>query len=327
MLRVGIISNPFAKIIKLNPEYNTRLWYALANNGLLEVTRSKEELEQVCQEFSERKINLVGIVGGDGSISLALSALYKAYGPSKLPKILLLKGGTINFLAKNLGIKPEAQICLEDSLNLINRKRSMNEIILSTLHVNGRLGFIFANGIATNFLEEFYKDKNSTFGAAIKILGYLADGATKGKLNGSFSRLVKQQKMEIQTFPTSIWQSSTNHFKIPEEFSIVLASTVKNLPLTSGFFRKVVYGDKNAEMIAVSEQGKNLVKGVCKSLLGGSIYSFSKVKSAKFQKASIICKENNHYSLDGDLIYSKDSVINIEIGPNFVFCSPYDIAK
>ncbi|APJ05001.1 diacylglycerol kinase family protein [Silvanigrella aquatica] len=327
MLRVGIISNPFAKIIKINPEYNTRLWYALANYGQLEITHSIEQLEQVCQEFSARKINLVGIVGGDGSISLTLSALYKAYGSQNLPKILLLKGGTINFLAKNLGIKTEAQVCLEDTLQIINKKQTMNEAILSTLHVNGRLGFIFANGIATTFLQEFYKDKTNSAGAALKIASYLADGFFKGKINGEFPKLVKQQKMDITTHPSSIWESNAKTQRIPEEFSLVLASTVPRLPLTSCFFKKIERGDKFGEMIAISEKGSKLMRGAVQSLLGGSIYGFSEVKSVKFQKATLICKDTPLYSLDGDLLETKDGKIHIEMGPNFVFCSPYDIAK
>lgn len=326
MLRVGIISNPFAKIIKRNPEYNTRLWYTLANYGQLEVTHSAEQLEQVCQEFNARKINLVGIVGGDGSISLTLSALLKSYGANNLPKILLLKGGTINFLAKNLGIKKEAQLCLEDTLQIINKKQAMNETILSTLHVNGRLGFIFANGIATSFLQEFYKDKSNSFGAALKLMSYLADGLFNGKINGEYQRLIKKQKIDIHTYPYSIQQQNTCTNDFSNEYSLVFASTIKQLPLTANFFKKVELGDKFGELITIAEKSSNLVKGTIKSLLGGDIYNFSKVNSVKFQKATLICKDSNLYSVDGDLFETQNGKIKIEIGPNFVFCSPYDMA-
>ncbi|WP_186646268.1 diacylglycerol/lipid kinase family protein [Fluviispira vulneris] len=327
MLRVGIISNPFAKINKLNPEYNTHLWYILANNGQLEVTRSLEQLNQVCQEFSERNINLVGIVGGDGSISLVLSAIYKAYGAERLPKILLLKGGTINFLASNLGIKNEARTCLEDTIQLISKKHTMKEAILSTIHVNGRLGFIFANGVAASFLEEFYKDKTNSFGAALKVAGYIADGIFQGKLNGEFHKIVKQQKMKIETYPTPLYNDISTNSQINNKYSMILASTVPKLPLTTRFFKKVVMGDNSAEMIAISEKGSKLLKGAIKALSGGCIYNLPNVNSIKFQKANITCEENTSYSLDGDLISNPDGKISIEMGPNFVFCSPYDIAK
>ncbi len=80
-------------------------------------------------------------------------------------------------------------------------------------------------------------------------------------------------------------------------------------------------------MIAISEKGRRLIRGALKSLLGGDIYSFSHVHSIKFNHACITSNENSLYSLDGDLLDSKDGKINIEMGPNFVFCSPYDIAK
>ena len=203
----------------------------------------------------------------------------------------------------------------------------MNEAILSTLHVNGRVGFIFANGIATTFLEEFYKDKTNSFGAALKMASYIADGICKGKINGEFPRIVKQQKMSIETAPSSIWESIHKLHKIPEEFSLVFASTVRKLPLTSHFFKKIDLGDNSAEMIAVSEKGRKLIKGAMQAFFGRDIYDFSRVHSVKFKKAILTCKDSSLYSLDGELLDSKDGKINIEMGPNFVFCSPYDIAK
>jgi diacylglycerol kinase family enzyme len=326
MFRIGIISNPFAKINKLNPNYSTRLWYCLANQGQLEVTHSVKHLHQVCQDFSAKNIDLVGIVGGDGSMSLALSALHHAYGEKKLPKILVLKGGTINFIAKNLGIKSAAHICLQDTLKLLRNKQTMNEAQLSTLQVNGRLGFIFAHGIATTFLEEFYKNKSHSAGAAMKLVGYLIDGLFSGKISGKSHSFMKPYKMKITTYPHPLWNDSTKNLKNPEEYSLVFASTVPHLPFTVRFFKKVLMGDKYGEMLAVVTKGKKLIQGVFKVLFGANIQHLLEVSSVKFQKAHINCRQHTSYSLDGEIIVSSDGNINIEMGPNFVFCSPYHIA-
>ncbi|NBW83269.1 diacylglycerol kinase, partial [bacterium] len=65
---LGIISNPFAKINKRDPEHNTLLWYILGNRGQFEITNSLADLGRVCEEFCARGLDTVGIVGGDGTI-------------------------------------------------------------------------------------------------------------------------------------------------------------------------------------------------------------------------------------------------------------------
>ncbi len=325
MLRLGIISNPFAKMNKNCPEHNTQLWYTLANEGQYQVTHSIIELEKVCQEFCERKINLVGIVGGDGSIGLVLSNLLKAYrNKQSLPKILLLKGGTINFLASNLGMKTSALTCLHDSLFFIKKQISFHEVAIKTLEVNGRLGFIFAGGIACSFLEEFYKNKTNSFGAAVSVSKYLVDGLFAGRINGSFKKLVKPEALLITTKPNPLWEKKKSS-PTKEDYTLVFASTVPSLPLHFKLFRKINLGSGTAEMLVITEKGAHLLKGIFKVLAGGNLIHNKGVDSVIFKESTIQSDLKLNYSLDGDLFLAEDNKIEIKLGPSFIFCSPYYI--
>ena len=326
MLRLGIISNPFAKMNKNHPEHNTQMWYTLANEGLYKVTHSLAELEKVCQEFADRKINLVGIVGGDGSMGLVLSNLLKAYrNEPRLPKILLLKGGTINFLASNLGIQTSALTCLNDTLFFIKKNLSLYETPVRTIEVNGRLGFIFAGGIASAFLEEFYKNKTNAFGAVLSVGKYLLDGICAGKINGSYKKIVTPQSFTIQTHPTPLWsKKSLPHNQ--ESYTLVFASTVPRLPLNLNLFKKITLKDQSAEMLAITESGGALLKGTLQAFMGRDITSFRGVDSVIFEEATIQSEFKLGYSLDGDLCFAEDGKIELKFGPSFVFCSPYYIA-
>ncbi len=312
---------------KHHPEHNTQMWYTLANEGLYKITHSLSELEQVCQEFCARKINLIGIVGGDGSIGLVLSNILKAYdNEQSLPKILLLKGGTINFLAANLGIDSPALNCLNDTLSLLRKKLPLFETPVRTLNVNGRIGFILAGGSAPAFLEEFYKNKTNSFGASLSLGGYMLDGIFSGKINGSFNKIVKPQQLNITTYPKHLW--SRKSLPNQEEFyTLVFASTVPKLPLNVRLFRKITLQAQTAEILAVTESGSALLKGAMRAIMGGDITSLPGVDSVIFQTAIIQSSPNLTYSLDGDLCVAEDGKIDIKLGPSFIFCSPYYIAK
>ena len=109
-MKFGLISNPYTRISRLDSSYNMKLTSALGHTGIIAITDSIYDLEKACQEFNSQGIDTVGILGGDGSISIVLTSLYKVYG-SRLPKILALHGGTINIVAENLGInKKESPI-------------------------------------------------------------------------------------------------------------------------------------------------------------------------------------------------------------------------
>jgi diacylglycerol kinase family enzyme len=323
MLKLGIISNPFAKMNKNHPEHNTQMWYTLANEGQYKVTHSILELEQVCQEFFERKINLVGIVGGDGSIGLVLSNLLKAYGHEHdLPKILLLKGGTINFLASNLEIHSSALTCLNDTLHFIKNKMALFETPVRTIKVNGRLGFIFAGGIATNFLEEFYKNKTNSFGAAVVLSKYFLDAFLLGKLNGKFKTLFQPLKLKISAEPDDSWSTQyPSQSELP--CSLIFASTVPKLPLHFHLFKKIRLKDKTAELFIVTKKGIPLLVKGAQTFFGFDITNNLDIFSVLFKKVKIQGEQNLSYSLDGDLYTAEEGNIDIEYGPTFVFCSPY----
>ena len=327
MLRLGIISNPFAKMNKNNPEHNTQMWYSLANAGIYKITHSLEELENVCQEFFQRKINLVGIVGGDGSIGLVLSYLLKAYGSfSNLPKILLLKGGTINFLASNLGIHTSALTCLNDTLFFIRKSLSLYEISVRTIQVNDRIGFIFAAGIASTFLEEFYKNKTNSLGAAKFLARYFLDGLLGGRIDGSYQKIVQPQAFDIQTTPQSLWQKNPSQTS-NNDYTLLFASSVPKLPFHFHLFKKISLQSHTAELIGITETGSRLVRSAFQAFIGGNINSFSGIDSVVFEEAFIESDAKIKYSLDGDLCMAENGKIDIKYGPSVVFCSPYYISN
>ena len=104
MSGIGIITNPHSKLNKRNPQRTALLGYILGEKGRLEVTNNLDDLGRVAREFKSKNIGILAINGGDGTICRTLTAFIQVYGNAPLPKVALLRGGTINVLANNLGI-------------------------------------------------------------------------------------------------------------------------------------------------------------------------------------------------------------------------------
>ena len=327
MSGIGIISNPFAKINKRDPKHNTLMWYILGNRGQFEVTNTLLDLSRVCREFQQRGVDLVGIVGGDGTISLTLSAIYEAYGPAHLPRVVLLRGGTINVVASNLGIFGKPKDVMDDFMAAYHSGKPLAEMTLHTLRVNNRLGFLFANGMASNFLTEFYKNKTNSWGAGVYLGKVLADALAGGKLTGHFDTISRPESMSIATSPVPLDPRNTarNHAenKAHERpYSMVLASTVPKMPFGIHLYRDLKTEQSQAQLIAIAAQGKDLV-GQAMRILAGRSFSSPNVSNLLFKQASMQVEPGTKYSLDGDVLETSDGKIEIEMGPGFVFCSPY----
>lgn len=79
MLKIGIISNPFAKVNRKKPDHNMHLWYTLAQAGPYEITHSPDEPCAICQEFEAHGINFGDIFRKNSHVALRLSDLNTVY--------------------------------------------------------------------------------------------------------------------------------------------------------------------------------------------------------------------------------------------------------
>src|SRR6516165_1310510 len=104
---IGLITNPRSRVNQRDPGRALRLSYLVGRHGNAEATRSLDDLYRVCEEFKKERIDVLGISGGDGTLHHTLTAMIKTYADQPLPRIAILRGGTMNTVANSLGIKGE----------------------------------------------------------------------------------------------------------------------------------------------------------------------------------------------------------------------------
>jgi hypothetical protein len=310
-MRIGIISSPFARDCRRNPQLNQELRELLGTHGSFQVCNSKSSLDKACQKFVAQGIDHVGIVGGDGTLGFVISALGQAYGFGQMPRIIPLMAGTANFLSDNIYLNLKAKECLAESLKLVKEKKPLYIKKIRTIHVEKRLGFLFACGLPTMFLKDCYGKESEikSYGNIIKQLAfYTIDGFLGGFLFKKFP-YVKNG------FPI--------RFNGHEKHAMIFVSTIKKLPLGVELFPNLTLGEAFMEYVGVRIFGMELIRKCLHVLLKRRVFETDGFDQLKLQEAIFETKEAVFsYSLDGDLLESSSQKIMLELGPTLTFCSP-----
>jgi diacylglycerol kinase family enzyme len=173
---IGLITNPRSRANQRDPSKPRKLGYLIGSHGTAEATKSLDDLYRVCEEFKKERIEILGISGGDGTMHHTLTAMIKTYGDQPLPMVAMLRGGTMNTIAKSLGIHGETPKLL---FELVDKHRrglgaEFDVIEREVLQVGDKYGFIFGNGVIYNFLHEYYATGNPSPSTAAKLISSAA---------------------------------------------------------------------------------------------------------------------------------------------------------
>ena len=159
---IGVLTNPRSRRNLRNPELARRLSYVVGDAGRLVAPQGLSELQHAVQQFHERGVDVVAINGGDGTAHRALGALRKVYG-DRLPRIALLRGGTMNTVASGLGIRGDPEALLGRLVSQVHSGTPLRSVTRNVLVVNDEhVGFLFGNGLLSNFLEAYYEGSEPT---------------------------------------------------------------------------------------------------------------------------------------------------------------------
>jgi len=309
---LGIITNPYARINKLNSDYYNILVKTLGARGIIKNTCSVKELEIACYDFASNNIKYVGIVGGDGSISLVISYLYKAYGEQNLPQIIILRGGTINVLAANLKIKGLPHEILLKYLQYDDFSK-LKLTYFNILKCKDKYGFLFASGAVANFLQEFYKNKGNMFSSFVFIIKVVLSCLMPFKKQTNlFKKIISQDELLVYTSPFLLDKSE---YKL----TTLLVSTLPKVPYGIYLFHKIK--QNYAEILGITQTSYTLIILVIKILLDMRLNDKKNI-SQIIKTIEINSKNGFLCSLDGEVFTNKEKNVIIEIGTKLTFCLP-----
>ena len=274
------------------------------------MTNSLDQLATVARDFRKRGIEILAINGGDGTISRTLTAFiheYKNNGDVPLPQIALLRGGTINVLAGNLGIRGTPEQVLFRLVEMHSRGENIPSERIRTLVIDGNFGFLFGNGTAASFLKVFYQNKTGPVGAVLLIARlYLASIFNKPL----YESVVSAHEMTLR---------SGDREPLTCKSIAVMASSVERGPLGIRVFAKARRGPHAFQALAFVMDPERVPLALPSAVLRqGEGEAFGKL-SVLSDALTVHCKTSPSYTLDGELFDAKGEEISIGTGPTLEF--------
>ncbi len=157
MSGIGVILNPHSRSNRYNPERIERLAFIVGDKGSCHATQDVLDVRAIAEEFAARGIEILCISGGDGTIHHTISTFIHTYGERPLPKIALLRGGTVNNVATAIGLKGTPEEILSRLILQYHAQKDLHTEQVHCLCINGHYGFLFGNGFVSNFIREYIR--------------------------------------------------------------------------------------------------------------------------------------------------------------------------
>lgn len=157
---IGVIINPHSRSHRRDPSKADRLGFIVGDKGSCHTTHTLKDVEDLASEFRDRNIEILGISGGDGTIHKTLTSFIKIYENKPLPKIALLRGGTMNNLANTLNIKGMPERILSNIILKYHGDVPFVETEIDLMRVNNDYGFLFGAGLVSRFIEIYNRHSN-----------------------------------------------------------------------------------------------------------------------------------------------------------------------
>src|SRR5262249_34864931 len=140
-----------------NPRMAAEFQAIVGDQGHVIAPKSLEELEEAAAGMRRNPPSVIAVHGGDGTLHRLVSAMGRAYGDVPFPPIAILCGGTMNVVATSLHIRERANTFLTGLTADARAGRPPETLRRRCLRVGDKLGFIFGNGLMSNFLAEYYE--------------------------------------------------------------------------------------------------------------------------------------------------------------------------
>ena len=306
---IGIIANPHSKLNKRNPAQGEMLGYILGQKGQLRMTNSLAELAQVAKEFKRQAIDILAINGGDGTVSRTITAFVQAYGDEPLPPVALLKGGTMNAVAGNLGLRGGPEEILYRLVEAFSSHSGLRLQPIRTLVAEGSSGFIFANGAATNFLREFYKDKSGPLGALKLILKTYWYGVSK---NPRYADIISSNAYAL-TGPSP----ESSEVALTQHSVCMMAATVPKLPLGAPLFSRKWLGPNEIRLASFIDDPRDLLWRLPAYLLSG--WRDPRIFKRTYESLEVGSDSPFWYTIDGELFESQSNTVRLTLGRSIDF--------
>ena len=309
-MAVVVFVNPGSRANRRDPGCADRFAKILEGYGRVAAPSDLNLLAKEAECTAAESPAVIGIHGGDGTLHRTLSALIAAYKSRPLPPIAILPGGTMNVVAKSLGIRVKAEVLLAELARGEREGREPTTLRRRCLRVEDDYGFIFGNGILTNFLEEYYA--RGSYGAwrAIWIVVRI------------LISLLTLQRYARKIFRRFRGTVAIDGKALPRtDLAGLGAATVSEIGLGFKLHPRADDDPERMSVLAIHGGPLSLLLDVLDVRLGRGL-SPKRAQSFVASRLDVEpAQEESAYTLDGDM-YSRRGALSVEVGPMLEIVRP-----
>jgi diacylglycerol kinase family enzyme len=189
-MHIGVITNPNSRKNRNRPDRAQRLQSIVGELGEVHETDSIDSIKPVLREFLRKRARYWVADGGDGALHwmlrIGMELLQEeefADASVTLPLTMPTNGGTIDFVASNVGIKGDAESLLTTLRRRIERGQRIEETEVDSMVIEGveatasgdvpfrTYGFaVAAGGIGQRFFSKYYEHGDPNPGTIVKVV-------------------------------------------------------------------------------------------------------------------------------------------------------------
>ncbi|HEU4732527.1 MAG TPA: hypothetical protein VFT22_31750 [Kofleriaceae bacterium] len=189
-MEIGVITNPNSRKNRNRPDRADRLRRIVGDFGEVHTTQSIESIKPVLREFLRKRARFWVADGGDGALHWMLRMGMEVLQEEEflgqsftLPMTLPTKGGTIDFVANNVGIEGDAEGILATLRRNVERNTMIEETEVDSMVIDGvqvvdgaevpfrTYGFASAaGGVGQRFYAKYYDDPDPNPRTIVKVV-------------------------------------------------------------------------------------------------------------------------------------------------------------
>lgn len=189
-MEIGVITNPNSRKNRNRPERVERLQRIVGRMGEVHQTSSVDSIKPVLRDFLRKRARYWVADGGDGALHwmlrMGMEVLQEdefAESSVTLPVTLPTKGGTIDFVANNVGIEGDAEGILATLRRHLEHGATIEETEVDSMVIDGiqikdgeevafrTYGFASAaGGVGQRFYSKYYADKDPNPRTIVKVI-------------------------------------------------------------------------------------------------------------------------------------------------------------
>ena len=187
MTTVAVVANPKSRLHRRYPGLTNALATVLGEKGELVTPTDLGALAESAARFRDRGVDLVCVNGGDGTLHQVVTALVRTYGEeAALPRIAILRGGTMNIIADSIGIRGGAEQTLGRIVDALHTGAELPTTVCRPMRITvddgvPYYGFLSGNGIIARYLELYYEHPDPS---PLSAAWLLARGAASALVRG-----------------------------------------------------------------------------------------------------------------------------------------------